>query len=427
MIKTYDIDNESEIIALLKKRNVGVDKEIVKSVESILERVEKEGDSALIAYSKEFDKAQLTDFCVTQAEIDKAFANGDKELIEALEEAAKNIELYHKKQVKEGYVIKKENGVVIGQRVMPLNRVGVYVPGGTASYPSTVLMNVIPAKVGGVREIVMITPPNKEGKVSDNILIAAKIAGVGKILKIGGAHGVAALAYGTQTIEAVDKIVGPGNIFVATAKRLLYGTVDIDMIAGPSEILIVADDSANPKYVAADMLSQCEHDPLASALLITNSEALAKNVQLELEKQTETQQRSEIIKKSLSNFGGIIMCKTIDKGIEFSNKVAPEHLEIMVDNPFNYLEQVTNAGSIFLGHSTPEPLGDYFAGTNHVLPTNGTARFFSPLSVDSFIKKSSYLYYTNEELTLKANKIIAIANSEGLYAHANSIATRLDG
>ena len=314
----------------------------------------------------------------------------------------------------------------MGQRILPLEFVGVYVPGGTAAYPSSVLMNVVPAKVAGVENIIMVTPPNKEGGINPYIGVAAKLAGVDKIYTGGGAQAIGALAYGTETIPKVDKIVGPGNIFVAIAKKLVFGTVDIDMIAGPSEILVVADESANPRYIAADLMSQAEHDKLASSILVTTSEKLYKEVEIELEKQIKLLERKEIIKESLLNNGKVILCKNIDECIEVSNKVAPEHLELAVDNAMELLGKIKNAGSVFLGHNTAEPIGDYFGGTNHVLPTNGTARFFSALSVDSFIKKSSYLFYSEEAIIEDGEKIIYIANKEGLTAHANSVRVRIE-
>ena len=331
---------------------------------------------------------------------------------------------FHARQKQQSWLEPKQNGVILGQRIRGLKRVGVYVPGGTAAYPSSVLMNVIPAKIAGVKEIVMVTPPQKDGTANPDILAAAKIAGVDRVFLMGGAQAVAALAYGTQSVPKVDKIVGPGNIFVATAKKLLYGTVDIDMIAGPSEILIVADKSANPKFLAADLMSQAEHDKMASAILLTTSEETANETAKELSRQMQTLERRDIIEQSLNDFGAIIVCKDISEAVDFANELAPEHLELAVENPKEYIGRVDNAGSVFLGHYSPEPLGDYFAGPNHVLPTSGTARFFSPLSVDSFIKKSSFIYYTEPALSEAKDDIIKLAETEGLTAHANSIKVR---
>ena len=397
----------------------------MKSVSNIIEDVRKNGDKALKAYTEKFDRVMLDDFEVSIEELDECFIKVEKNFIENLEEAKENIEYYHNAQKGRGFILNKDNGIFLGQRVIPLDSVGVYVPGGTAAYPSSVLMNVIPAKVAGVKEIIMITPPNKEGKLNPYIGVAAKIAGVSKIYKVGGAQGIAALANGTESIPRVDKIVGPGNVFVATAKRLVFGKVDIDMIAGPSEILVIADEKANPKYIAADLMSQAEHDRLASSILVTTSKKLYKDVEKELEIQIRELDRKEIIEESLKNYGKAIICNSIEECIEVSNRFAPEHLELMVDNSMELLGKVRHAGSVFLGNNTPEPVGDYFGGTNHVLPTNGTARFYSALSVDSFIKKSSFLYYSEEAIKRDGEKIINIANKEGLTAHANSVKVRL--
>lgn len=353
------------------------------------------------------------------------FYKGWKKLYRQFRRSEKNIEYYHNAQKSRGFILNKDNGIFLGQRVIPLDSVGVYVPGGTAAYPSSVLMNVIPAKVAGVKEIIMITPPNKEGKLNPYIGVAAKVAGVSKIYKVGGAQGIAALANGTESIPKVDKIVGPGNIFVATAKRLVFGKVDIDMIAGPSEILVVADENANPKYIAADLMSQAEHDRLASSILVTTSKQLYEEIEKELEAQIKDLDRKEIIEEALKNYGKAIICNSIDECIEVSNRFAPEHLELMAENPMELLGKIRHAGSVFLGNNTPEPVGDYFGGTNHVLPTNGTARFYSALSVDSFIKKSSFLYYSEEAIKRDGEKIINIANKEGLTAHANSVKVRV--
>jgi histidinol dehydrogenase len=427
MLKIFNLEEKgwSSLLKDLKEREEEVSGDIVVAVNEILSNVSKNGDKALKEYTEKFDKTVLTSLEVTQEELDECFDKVDKEFIKNMEEAKSNIEYYHNAQKSRGFILNKENGVCLGQRVLPLEKVGVYVPGGTAAYPSSVLMNVIPAKVAGVSEIVMVTPPKKDGGINPYIGVAAKIAGVDKIYKVGGAQAIGALAYGTETVPKVDKIVGPGNIFVAVAKKLVYGRVDIDMIAGPSEILIIADEGANPAFVAADLMSQAEHDKLACSILVTTSEKLYKEVEIELAKQVETLERKEIIKESLNTYGKVIICKSIDECLEVSNKVAPEHLELMVDNSMELLGKVKHAGSVFLGHYSAEPIGDYFGGTNHVLPTNGTARFFSALSVDSFIKKSSFLYYSEEAIQQDGNKIINIANHEGLTAHANSVKVRL--
>ncbi|MGL5353905.1 MAG: histidinol dehydrogenase [Clostridium sp.] len=419
-------ENKTSLIKELKEREKDDDLEVVEKVSKILSEVRKFGDKALVSFTKEFDGVDLKKIEVTEEELELAYKMVDKEFISALEEASLNIKEYHENQKTRGYMINKDNGIYMGQRVIPLERVGVYVPGGTAAYPSSVLMNVIPAKVAGVKEIIMVTPPNKDGGINPYIAIAAKISGVDKIYKVGGAQAIGALAYGTETIGKVDKIVGPGNIFVAIAKRLVFGKVDIDMIAGPSEILVIADESANPKYVAADLMSQAEHDELASSIFVTTSKELYNKVEVELERQVELLDRKNIIKKSLKNFGVGIICNSLKQCIEISNILAPEHLEIMTNNPMDLLGDVRNAGSVFLGHFTPEPVGDYFGGTNHVLPTNGTARFFSPLSVDSFIKKSSYIHYSEKALKEHGEKIILMANKEGLNAHANSVKVRFE-
>ncbi|MBU3108330.1 histidinol dehydrogenase [Clostridium gasigenes] len=418
--------NKTSLIKELKEREKDDDLEVVAKVSNILSKVKKLGDEALLSFTKEFDGVDLKELEVKSEELDNAFKLVEKEFINALQEAALNIKEYHENQKNRGYILNKEDGVYMGQRVIPLEKVGIYVPGGTAAYPSSVLMNVIPAKVAGVKEIIMVTPPSKDGGINPYIAVAAKISGIDKIYKVGGAQAVGALAYGTESIPKVDKIVGPGNMFVAIAKRLVFGKVDIDMIAGPSEILVIGDKNANPKYIAADLMSQAEHDKVASSILVTTSMELYKNVEKELEKQVEELERKEIIKESLKNFGIAIVCNNLKECIEISNILAPEHLEIMTENPMELLGEVKNAGSVFLGHYSPEPVGDYFGGTNHVLPTNGTARFFSPLSVDSFIKKSSYLYYSEEALKKHGEKIILLAKKEGLTAHANSVKVRLD-
>ena len=428
MLKFMEIteSNKKSLIDELKGRSTETEQEIILSVNNILSKVKKEGDKALFELTKTFDKVDLKTLEVSASEIDECFNSVEDDFIVALKEAKVNIEEYHNKQKSNGFLMTKDNGVYLGQRVLPLERVGVYVPGGTAAYPSSVLMNVIPAKVAGVDEIVMVTPPDKDGGINPYIGVAARIAGIDKIYKVGGAQAIGALAYGTETIGKVDKIVGPGNIFVATAKKLVFGEVDIDMIAGPSEILVIADEKSDPSFVAADLMSQAEHDKLASSILITTSRELYEKVEVELERQVKTLEREEIIRTSLKDFGSAILCETIEECIDISNAIAPEHLEIMVDEPMKYLGMVKNAGSVFLGRYCPEPIGDYFGGTNHVLPTSGTARFFSPLSVDSFIKKSSFIYYSKEAIMENGEKIITLANKEGLTAHANSVKVRLN-
>ncbi len=395
-------------------------------VAEIIAEVIKNKDAALFAYAEKFDKVKLTALEVTQAEIDTAYQNADKAFVAILEEAAENIRLFHQKQVKEGFTIEKADGVVIGQKVTPLDRVGLYVPGGTAAYPSTVLMDAIPAKIAGCKEIVMVTPPAKDGSVNPDILAAAKVAGVTRIFKVGGAQAVAALAYGTESVPKVDKIVGPGNAFVAEAKKQVFGKVDIDMIAGPSEILVLADGTNNPKHIAADLLSQAEHDKMASAVLVTDSAELATAVATELERQIPLLSRAEIARTSIDNNGKIILANDLSDAIEISNEIAPEHLELCLDNPFDYLDKIRHAGSIFMGKYCPEALGDYFAGPNHTLPTSGTAKFSSPLSVDDFVKKSQFCYYTKGGLEKVSEKVATFAKKEGLQAHARSATIRFD-
>ena len=395
-------------------------------VSEIIAAVRAEGDKALYAYCEKFDGAVLSSLAVTEAEIDEAFAAVEPQFIEILKKAAANIRRFHEKQVRTSFIINEENGVVIGQKVIPVDRAGLYVPGGTAAYPSTVLMDAIPAKIAGCREVVMVTPPSKSGKVNPVILAAAKIAGIDRIFKIGGAQAIAALAYGTESVPKVDKIVGPGNAFVAEAKKQVYGTVSIDMIAGPSEILVVADGKSDPRHVAADLLSQAEHDKMASAVLVTDSAELAKAVQAELEVQIPLLERAEIARVSIDNCGKIIVADTLDAAIEIANEIAPEHLELCVDNPFDYLDQIRHAGSIFMGRNCPEALGDYFAGPNHTLPTSGTAKFSSPLSVDDFVKKTQYTYYTRDALAKVAKDVAFFATKEGLTAHAKSAVIRTE-
>lgn len=416
--------SERELINQLKARSGEIDRKVTSAVTDILNNVKQNGDDAVREYTLKFDGHMPSKFEISREEIDSSPDKCDRDFILALYKAADNIRDFHARQKQQSWLEPKQNGVILGQRIRGLKRVGVYVPGGTAAYPSSVLMNVIPAKIAGVKEIVMVTPPQKDGTANPDILAAAKIAGVDRVFLIGGAQAVAALAYGTQSVPKVDKIVGPGNIFVATAKKLLYGTVDIDMIAGPSEILIVADKSANSKFLAADLMSQAEHDKMASAILLTTSEETANETAKELLRQMQTLERRDIIEQSLNDFGAIIVCKDISEAVDFANELAPEHLELAVENPMEYIGRVDNAGSVFLGHYSPEPLGDYFAGPNHVLPTSGTARFFSPLSVDSFIKKSSFIYYTEPALSEAKDDIIKLAETEGLTAHANSIKVR---
>ena len=396
-------------------------------VSEIIANVKAGGDKAVLEYNLKFDKAQLDTLLVSQQEIDEAFASVEPEFLSILEQAAENIRAFHSKQVRNSFVIADRPGIVLGQKVTPIEKVGVYVPGGTAAYPSTVLMDTIPAKIAGCPQIVMVTPPGKDGKLNPVILAAAKIAGVDQIFKVGGAQAIAALAYGTESIPKVDKIVGPGNAFVAEAKKQVFGMVSLDMIAGPSEILVIADGKSDPTHVAADLLSQAEHDKLASAVLVTDSEALANAVSDELEKQIPQLPRAEIARASIANNGKIIVAETLMSGIEIANEIAPEHLELMVDDPFAYLDAVKNAGSIFMGRNCPEALGDYFAGPNHTLPTSGTARFSSPLSVDDFVKKSQFTYYTADALSAVAEKIDYFANQEGLQAHGKSVMIRQEG
>ena len=395
-------------------------------VADIIATVKKDGDKALLAYTEKFDKAKLEELAVTPAERAEAMASVDPAFLAVLRRAADNIRAYHSKQLRDGYAIKEADGTVVGQRVIPIDRAGLYVPGGTAAYPSTVLMDSIPAKIAGCKEVVMVTPPLPDGRVNPVILAAAEIAGIDRIFKVGGAQAIAALAFGTESVPRVDKIVGPGNAFVAEAKKQVFGTVSIDMIAGPSEILVVADETANPVHVAADLLSQAEHDKLASAVLITDSKALAEQVSAELEKQIPLLARAEIARASIDNNGKIIVVENLDTAIDVSNALAPEHLELVVADPFRYLEQVRHAGSVFMGYYCPEALGDYLAGPNHTLPTSGTARFFSPLSVDDFVKKMQYTYYTKDAFDRVAKDVAYFATKEGLTAHAKSATVRLD-
>ncbi len=396
------------------------------TVAEIIANVRANGDAALYDYCEKFDRVRLDSLAVTREELDEALTLVEPKFLDVLRDAAKNIRTFHEKQVRNSFIINNENGIVIGQKIIPVDRAGLYVPGGTAAYPSTVLMDAIPAKIAGVREVVMVTPPTKDGKVNPVILAAAQIAGIDRIFKVGGAQAIAALAYGTESIPRVDKIVGPGNAFVAEAKKQVYGQVSIDMIAGPSEILIVADGLTNPRHAAADLLSQAEHDKLASAVLVTDSEELALAVRAELEVQIPQLERAEIARASIDNNGKIIVAPTLDVAIEIANEIAPEHLELCVDNPFDYLDAIRHAGSIFMGRNCPEALGDYFAGPNHTLPTSGTAKFSSPLSVDDFIKKTQYTYYTRSALEKVAEDVAYFARQEGLTAHAKSATVRLE-
>lgn len=418
--------DEYNFIETLKERSVSGAKDVTDIVQDIINNVKCNGDKAVNEYTVKFDGKAPENIEISKDEIESLISQCDKDYIETLKRAAKNIEDFHKRQIQQSWLTTKENGVILGQRIRGLERVGLYVPGGTAAYPSSVLMNAIPAKLAGCKEIIMTTPPSSNGKPNPDILAAAMIAGVDRVFLMGGAQAVAALAYGTEKVPKVDKIVGPGNIFVATAKKLLYGVVDIDMIAGPSEILIIADKSANPKFLAADLMSQAEHDRLASSILLTDYEPLAEQVKSELNRQMKNLSRKEIIEESLENYGAIIVCKDMAQAVDFANELAPEHLEVCCENPMEYIGKLDNAGSVFLGNYSPEPLGDYFAGPNHVLPTSGTARFFSPLSVDSFVKKSSFIYYTENALKNDAEDIVRFAETEGLTAHGNSIKVRFD-
>lgn len=422
MIKIYEygqVENKEIFARMAPKANVE------QIVTDIINDVRKNGDDALYRYCEKFDGAKLDSLEVTKAEFDEALAVTEPEFLRILESAAKNIRLFHEQQKRQSFIVSGEKGALLGQRVLPIEKAGLYVPGGTAAYPSTVLMDSIPAKIAGVEEIVMVTPPSKDGNVNPAILAAAYVAGVDRVFKIGGAQAVAALAYGTESVPQVDKIVGPGNAFVAEAKKQVFGQVAIDMIAGPSEILVVADATAKPENVAADLLSQAEHDKLASAVLVTDSMALANAVSAELEKQIPLLERAEIARASIDNNGKIIVADTLYAAIEISNELAPEHLELCVDNPFDYLDAVKNAGSIFMGKYCPEALGDYYAGPNHTLPTGGTARFSSPLSVDDFVKKSQFIYYPQEAFEAVARDVDFFARKEGLTAHGKSATVRL--
>ncbi len=417
---------EYALIENLKKRAGETDAKILEIVTNIINSVKEQGDEAVREFTVRFDGSIPKKTVFEKDELSSYLDIADEDFKSALINAKNNIYDFHLRQSQQSWMTAKENGVIMGQRIRGLKRVGIYVPGGTAAYPSSVLMNAIPAKIAGVKEIIMVTPPAKDGNPNPDIMAAAAVAGVDKVFLVGGAQAVAALAYGTEKIPKVDKIVGPGNIFVATAKKLLYGVVDIDMVAGPSEILIVADKTAKPAFLAADLMSQAEHDKLASAILLTTSGDIARATAREIDRQIKYLERQEIIEESLNNFGEIIVCENLDQAIEFANELAPEHLEMCVEEPLKYIGRLDNAGSVFLGNYSPEPLGDYYAGPNHVLPTSGTARFFSPLSVDSFIKKSSFIYYTEDELSKAKDDIVKLADTEGLTAHANSIKVRFE-
>lgn len=413
-----------DFIQQLKLRSESSNRQVDAAVAEIIETVRQNGDHAVQAYTLQFDGSVPEHVEISKEEMQELVQQCDPDFIAALNRAAENIKDFHQRQKQQSWLNTNSDGVIMGQRVRGLSKVGIYVPGGTAAYPSSVLMNAIPAKIAGVGEIIMVTPPNKDGRPNPDIMAAALAAGVDKVFLVGGAQAVAALAFGTESIPKVDKIVGPGNIYVATAKKHLYGTVDIDMIAGPSEILVIADETANPKFLAADLMSQAEHDVLASAILLTTSAKIADETVKQIYEQIESLSRKNIINQSLDRFGAVIVCDNMEEAVEFANELAPEHLEVCAANPMEFIGKIDNAGSVFLGNYSPEPLGDYFAGPNHVLPTSGTARFFSPLSVDCFIKKSSFIYYTETALKQAQNDIVKLAETEGLTAHANSIKVR---
>lgn len=418
--------DENVFLAELNKRAGETNKKVTETVSAIIDDVRENGDKAVKNYTLKFDGNLPQYYEVPREIINDALTEADQNFVDALLNAQENISDFHNRQIDQGFINPKSNGVILGQRVRGLERVGLYVPGGTAAYPSSVLMNAIPAKIAGVKEIVMVTPPLKDGTPNKDILVAAAICGVDRVFMAGGAQAIAALAYGTEEIPKCDKIVGPGNIYVATAKKLLYGTVDIDMIAGPSEILVIADETAEPKFAAADLMSQAEHDVLASAIMITTSEKLADETIAEINRQKKYLSRKEIIEKSLNDYGAVIIAESRERCVELANEIAPEHLEVLMENPMELLGSLDNAGSIFLGNYASEPLGDYFAGPNHVLPTSGTARFFSPLGVASFTKRTSYTYYTKEALETAKDDIVLIAEREGLTAHANAIKVRFE-
>lgn len=418
--------DEVAFLEELKRRSGETNKKVSETVSAIIEDVKENGDEAVKKYTLKFDGNLPQYYEVPRDVINDALSDADPEFVNALLSAQENISDFHNRQKEQGFINAKDNGVILGQRIRGLERVGLYVPGGTAAYPSSVLMNAVPAKIAGVKEIIMVTPPLKDGTPNKDILVAAAICGVDRIFLSGGAQAIAALAYGTEEIPKCDKIVGPGNIYVATAKKLLYGVVDIDMIAGPSEILVLADETAEPKFAAADLMSQAEHDVLASAIMVTTSEDIADRTLTEIERQKQYLSRKDIIGKSLEDYGAVIICDSRYTAVELANEIAPEHLEVLMENPFELLGSLDNAGSVFLGHYASEPLGDYYAGPNHVLPTSGTARFFSPLGVASFTKRSSYIYYTEEALAEAKDDIVLIAEREGLTAHANAIKVRFE-
>ncbi|MCI8649295.1 MAG: histidinol dehydrogenase [Anaerotruncus sp.] len=415
---------ERKLLEDLRQRSIETDQKVSQKVANIIEAVRKQGDTAVREYTELYDGHCPTCFEVERDAINNALTEADSDFVDSLLSAMEKISDFHNRQKQQSFIDAQPNGVIMGQRIRGLARVGLYVPGGTAAYPSSVLMNCVPAKIAGVEEIIMVTPPRKDGTANPDILTAAAIAGVDRVFLMGGAQAIAAMAFGTETVPRVDKIVGPGNIFVATAKRLLYGTVDIDMIAGPSEILIAADETANPVYLAADMMSQAEHDPMASSILLTTSERIAQETLKELERQVAGLSRAQVIQEALREYGAVIVCQNEAQMIELANELAPEHMEVMTANPMEYIGKIDNVGSLFLGQYAPEPLGDYYAGPNHVLPTSGTARFFSPLGVDSFLKRSSYIYYTQDALAQAKEHIVRIAEREQLTAHANSIKVR---
>ena len=417
---------EWEMMAKIRARDVAVNREVTAAVTDILENVRTNGDAAVRAYSERFDGWAPEAFEISRSDWEAIAAKADPELVASLSRAAEKIRAFHEHEKQDSFVVTQESGVIMGQRVRALARVGLYVPGGTAAYPSSVLMNAVPAKIAGVKEVVMVTPPAKGGGANPDILAAALVAGVDRVFLAGGAQAVAALACGTETFPRVDKIVGPGNIFVATAKKLLYGTVDIDMVAGPSEILVMADETANPAWLAADLMSQAEHDRMASSILLSTDEEVLVKTLAEVEKQMQALSRKDIIAASFEGYGAAVLCRSVEEMVTLANELAPEHLEVAMKNPLEYIGKLDNVGSVFLGQYAPEPLGDYMAGPNHVLPTGGTARFFSPLGVDSFYKRSSFLYYTEEALTGVKDDIIRIANAEGLTAHAHAIAVRFE-
>ena len=423
-MQIYKQSEVKKLLDLLAERAENISPEIMQTVANVIADVRKNGDRALLEYTEKFDRVKLDSLFISEEEQEKLIEKVPDDLKKVIDEAAENIYDFHKKQLQNSWMMNK-NGKILGQIVRPIEKVGLYVPGGTAAYPSSVLMNAIPAKVAGVEKVKIVTPP-KAGGINPAVVYAARKAGITEIISVGGAQAIAALAYGTESVERVDKIVGPGNIFVAMAKKLVFGAVDIDMIAGPSEVLVIADERANPAYVAADLMSQAEHDPMAAAILITTSEELAKKVCDEIEIQKAVLPRNEIIDKSLDKYGSIILVENLNKAVEISNQIAPEHLELCMDNPFDYLDAITNAGSIFMGKNCPEALGDYMAGPNHTLPTSGTAKFSSPLSVDDFVKKTQFTYFTKDALGKVANDVAFFAEKEGLSAHARSAISRKD-